>query len=108
MAGYGDRVVSVTYRVVLLRGAPRSGKGTVAGEVARRLGWDVVNSDDVGLVARAVTARSSHPELHYQDDDYPDISNFVERSLRYQRFVAGEAEEVPDLANRVIASISGG
>jgi 2-phosphoglycerate kinase len=51
-------------RVILIGGAPRSGKGTVARRLALHLDYDLVCIDDLGAAARSVTTKETHPELH--------------------------------------------
>jgi 2-phosphoglycerate kinase len=51
-------------KILLVGGAPKSGKSTFARELAARLRYDTVSGDDLASAARAVTTRQSHPELH--------------------------------------------
>ncbi len=51
-------------RVLLLGGAPRSGKSPAARRLAGRLGYDTVRVDDLVAAVRAVTTVASHPRIH--------------------------------------------
>jgi 2-phosphoglycerate kinase len=51
-------------RVLLLGGAPRSGKSPAARRLAERLGYDTVRVDDLVAAVRAVTTVASHPRIH--------------------------------------------
>jgi 2-phosphoglycerate kinase len=51
-------------RVLLLGGAPRSGKGSAARRLAERLGYDTVGIDDLVAAVRAVTTVASHTRIH--------------------------------------------
>jgi 2-phosphoglycerate kinase len=59
-----DRIESDDARVVLIGGAPRSGKSTVARMLAAKLGYNYLSIDDLGEAIRAVTTKQSHPALH--------------------------------------------
>jgi hypothetical protein len=50
--------------VVLVGGAPLSGKTAVARLLAQRCGLPVISTDDLGEAARAVTSPASHVDLH--------------------------------------------
>jgi 2-phosphoglycerate kinase len=50
--------------VLLLGGAPSSGKSTLARHVGLSLGCDVVSTDDISCGARAMTTPETHPALH--------------------------------------------
>jgi len=51
-------------KVVLVGGAPKSGKSTLARFLAARLDYDLVNTDDLAAAARAVASPSTHADLH--------------------------------------------
>jgi 2-phosphoglycerate kinase len=50
--------------LVLLAGAPRSGKSSAARRLVERLGYDAVCIDDLVAVVRAVITVASHPIIH--------------------------------------------
>jgi cytidylate kinase len=50
-------------RVILIGGAPMSGKTTVAQMLAATLGYGCLSTDDLGAAIRAVTTKDSHPHL---------------------------------------------
>jgi len=56
-------------RVILVGGAPLSGKSSLANALARRSGIAHVSTDDLSTAIRAVTSARSHPALHYLDVD---------------------------------------
>jgi hypothetical protein len=66
--GRGD-----TRTVILVGGAPLSGKTAAARWIGQRCGLPVISTDHLGEAARAVTSPTSHPDLHlctrldYQD-----------------------------------------
>jgi len=67
-------------RVILIGGAPMSGKTTVARVLAAKLGYGCISTDDLGEAIRAVTAKDSHPHLHPMDGyDYKEY--YVTRSV---------------------------
>ena len=67
-------------RVILIGGAPMSGKTTVAHLLAAQLGYSCLSTDDLGEAIRAVTTKDSHPPLHpMAGDDYREY--FVSRTL---------------------------
>ncbi|MFA6132982.1 MAG: hypothetical protein WC869_03070 [Phycisphaerae bacterium] len=51
-------------RVILVGGAPLSGKTAVACRLAARLGYACLSTDDLGTAITAVTSSQSHPALH--------------------------------------------
>ena len=51
-------------KVILIGGAPLSGKTTVARKLAAKLGYACLSTDDLGQAVRAVTTPQSHPNLH--------------------------------------------
>ena len=51
-------------KVILIGGAPKCGKSTLAQAIARKLDYEHVNTDDIGIAVRAVTSAISHPALH--------------------------------------------
>ena len=66
-------------RVILIGGAPMSGKTTVAHMLATKLGYGCLSTDDLGEAIRAVTTKDAHPHLHPMDGyDYREY--FVTRS----------------------------
>ena len=66
-------------RVILIGGAPMSGKTTVAHRLAATLGCGCLSTDDLGEAIRAVTTKDSHPHLHPMDGyDYREY--YVTRS----------------------------
>jgi 2-phosphoglycerate kinase len=66
-------------RVILIGGAPMSGKTTVASRLAAKLGYGCLSTDDLGEAIRAVTTKASHPHLHPMDRyDYREY--YVTRS----------------------------
>jgi 2-phosphoglycerate kinase len=50
--------------VVLIGGAPGSGKTTLGRAIAARLGFGSLTGDDLATAARVVTTPTSHPDLH--------------------------------------------
>jgi 2-phosphoglycerate kinase len=66
-------------RVILIGGAPMSGKTTVAYRLAATLGYGCLSTDDLGEALRAVTTKDSHPHLHPMEGyDYREY--YVTRS----------------------------
>jgi 2-phosphoglycerate kinase len=66
-------------RVILIGGAPMSGKTTVASRLAATLGYGCLSTDDLGEAIRAVTTEDTHPHLHPMEGyDYREY--FVTRS----------------------------
>ncbi len=66
-------------RVILIGGAPMSGKTTVAHMLAATLGYGCLSTDDLGAAIRAVTTKDSHPYIHPMDGyDYREY--YVTRS----------------------------
>ena len=66
-------------RVILIGGAPMSGKTTVAHMLAAKLGYGCLSTDDLGEAIRAVTTKDTHPYLHPMDGyDYREY--YVTRS----------------------------
>jgi len=51
-------------KVVLIGGAPMSGKTTISRQLASRLGYAGLSTDDLGEAVRAITTPQSHPDLH--------------------------------------------
>ena len=79
-------------RVILIGGAPLSGKTAAARSIGRRRGMTVVSTDHLGEAARAVTRASSHPDLHAGHEiDYREYytayspERLVEDALRSHR-----------------------
>jgi 2-phosphoglycerate kinase len=52
-------------RVIFIGGAPMIGKTTVAREIACRLQYDCISTDDIGAAIASVTNPASHPAFHY-------------------------------------------
>jgi len=52
------------HKVVLIGGAPMTGKTTVARKLAAQLGYACLSTDDLGEAIRAITTCKSHPDLH--------------------------------------------
>jgi 2-phosphoglycerate kinase len=50
--------------VIVIGGAPFSGKTTLAKRLAAHRGYALVAIDDLGTAVRAVTTPESHPALH--------------------------------------------
>jgi adenylate kinase family enzyme len=50
--------------VIVIGGAPFSGKTTLAKRLAAQRGYALVAIDDLGTAVRAVTTPLSHPALH--------------------------------------------
>ncbi len=66
-------------RVILIGGAPMSGKTTAAHLLAAQLGYGCLSTDDLGEAIRAVTTQDSHPHLHPMEGyDYREY--YVTRS----------------------------
>jgi|TARA_B100001971_G_scaffold79513_1_gene73221 2-phosphoglycerate kinase len=55
---------STAAKVILIGGAPFSGKSTVARLIACELGYGCSSADAIGQALRATTTPESHPELH--------------------------------------------
>jgi 2-phosphoglycerate kinase len=53
-----------TPRVILIGGAPLTGKTTVALRLAAQLGYGCLSTDDIGTALKAVTTPQTHPDLH--------------------------------------------
>lgn len=58
-------------RIILVGGAPLSGKTSLARAVARRLDVAHVSTDDLSVAIRAVTTTETHPALHDLGVDGP-------------------------------------
>lgn len=56
--------MSDAHPVILLGGAPLSGKTAAARLIGQRRGMPVISTDHLGEAARAVTTPASHPDLH--------------------------------------------
>ena len=52
-------------RVIFIGGAPMIGKTTVAREIACRLQYDCISTDDIGAAIASVTDPVSYPAFHY-------------------------------------------
>jgi 2-phosphoglycerate kinase len=55
-------------RVIFMGGAPMIGKTTIAREIACRLQYDRISTDDIGAAIASVTKPASHPAFHYMGD----------------------------------------
>ena len=55
-------------KVILIGGSPMSGKSTVAKMVANHFSIPCASTDDLGIMASAITDYSSHQDLHYMGD----------------------------------------
>lgn len=67
-------------KVILIGGAPMTGKSTVARLLAGRLGYGVISTDDIGQAIEAVTTAASHPAMHRMaGQDYREY--YVTRSV---------------------------
>jgi 2-phosphoglycerate kinase len=64
-------------RVVLLGGAPRSGKSSAARRLAERLGYDTVCIDDLVAAVQPVTTVASHQTMTRIDHREYYIQNTV-------------------------------
>src|SRR4051794_9609974 len=51
-------------RVILIGGAPLAGKSTAALQIASRLSYASMSTDDIGTVIYATTAAESYPFMH--------------------------------------------
>jgi 2-phosphoglycerate kinase len=51
-------------KVILIGGAPMTGKSTVARMLAGQLNYGCISTDDIGQAIEAVTTQVSHPALH--------------------------------------------
>ncbi|MHC4973982.1 MAG: hypothetical protein ACYTG3_16785 [Planctomycetota bacterium] len=80
-------------KVILVGGAPLSGKTCLAQAIARRLETAHISTDDLSTAIRAITSAESHPALHYLDldgcfrDYYPSHSpeRLLEDAMDFHR-----------------------
>lgn len=56
-------------RVILIGGAPTSGKSTIAGELSRRLGLPWISTDRIRSIMRTVATPETLPDLFNPTDD---------------------------------------
>jgi len=56
-------------RIILVGGAPLSGKTSLSKAIARRLEMAHISTDDISTAIRAITSAESHPALHCLDVD---------------------------------------
>ena len=67
-------------KVILIGGAPMTGKSAAARLVAAQLGYGCMSTDDIGQAIEAVTTPQSHPALHRMvGQDYREY--YVARSI---------------------------
>ena len=59
-----NKIIQNRKRVILIGGAPFSGKTTLARSLARKIRYDCISTDDIRMALTAVTTRRSHPGLH--------------------------------------------
>jgi 2-phosphoglycerate kinase len=52
-------------RVIFIGGTPMIGKTTIAREIACRLQYDCISTDDIGAAIASVTDSASYPAFHY-------------------------------------------
>jgi 2-phosphoglycerate kinase len=65
--------------VILIGGAPLTGKSTVARLLAARLEYACISTDDIAAALRAATSPRSHPALHFMaGNDYREY--YISRS----------------------------
>jgi cytidylate kinase len=106
--------MSTTFPVIAIDGPSGSGKGTVSRELARRLGWHLLDSGALyRLVAMAAAARRLDPDDHQAharvaselDVEFSSRPDGSERVLLEGREVTSElrAERTGDMASRVAA-----
>jgi cytidylate kinase len=106
--------MSTTFPVIAIDGPSGSGKGTVSRELARRLGWHLLDSGALyRLVAMAAAARRLDPDDHQAharvaselDVEFSTRPDGSERVLLEGREVTSElrAERTGDMASRVAA-----
>ena len=67
-------------RVILIGGAPLTGKTTVAVRLASRLGYACISTDDIGTALTAITTPQTHPDLH-PESGQPYREYLVRRSV---------------------------
>jgi 2-phosphoglycerate kinase len=68
-----------TPRVILIGGAPLTGKSTVARMLAAKLEYACISTDDIAAALRAATSPQSHPALHFMaGEDYREY--YISRS----------------------------
>lgn len=73
-------------KVILIGGAPFSGKTTVACRLAANLGYTSLSTDDIGLGLRAVVTRKHFPDLFSMADcDYREyyLEHSIEELIRH-------------------------
>jgi len=60
-------------KVLVVGGPPMVGKSSVARQIAARLGYGCMSTDDIGLAIKSVTTAETHPRSHAMDGiDYRD------------------------------------
>ena len=58
-----------TWTVLLIGGASGIGKSSIAYEISRLYGVNVLEVDDIHLSVKTVTTKESFPSIHYWNDD---------------------------------------
>lgn len=96
-------------RVIVIGGAPMTGKSTLARRLAAREGYAWLSTDDIGQAVRAVTAADTHPSFHYMDgSDYREyyiatpIEQLISDAVHYCRAMQ------PALAAMIAAHLAWG
>ncbi len=75
-------------RVVLLLGASGVGKSSVSYPLATKLGWPLLEVDDIVEAVQAITTPDQLPELHWWNT-HPDAGELpVDTILKHQIAVA--------------------
>lgn len=64
MAGARTDALASRFDVILIGGAPGSGKSTLGRALAAALGHGSTSGDDLAIAMRSVTGPEDHPELH--------------------------------------------
>ena len=54
-------------KVIIIGGPPMVGKSTVARNIASRLEYGCISTDDIGLAIKTVTTADTHPRSHSMD-----------------------------------------
>lgn len=91
------------WTVLFIGGASGIGKSSIAYEIARFYGVNVLEVDDIHLSVKAVTTKEHFPAIHYFDSgiDWMDVG--VDRNVNWLIDVSKEmAPVLKELANRHI------